>query len=104
MLGPLFAIQEEEKDFLADRHKKLGIECVACHGEGAPAAPASGKACLACHKSLEAVAEKTKDYTLNPHDNHMTQSSNLECTQCHNGHKPTTPACHQCHQGMIFNG
>ena len=96
------AIAQEESAFTADRHKKLGISCEACHGEAQPKTDASGQACLPCHKSMEAVAEKTKDFERNPHQNHVTESSDLECTECHHGHKADTPLCHRCHIGMKF--
>ena len=96
------AITQEKESFLADRHQKREVECKACHGEGEPKALESGKSCLVCHKSLEAVAERTKDFEKNPHNNHITQVSDVECNQCHNGHKETTPLCHQCHEGMTF--
>ncbi len=96
------AIAQEGSASTADRHKKRDITCNACHGEEQPKTPALAEACLTCHNSLEAVAEKTKDFDKNPHKNHLTESSDLECTQCHHGHKADTPICHQCHEGMKF--
>ena len=95
-------LAEEKGSFTVDRHKSRGLTCTACHGEEQPKAAASAKACMACHKSLEAVAERTAAFEPNPHSNHLTQSSDVECTQCHHGHKDDTPVCHQCHQGMQF--
>jgi hypothetical protein len=111
IIGTLFAVQEEKKEeeakvFTSDLHKKQGIECVACHGVATPTAPVdpvSGKVCLVCHESIDAVAEKTQNYMPNPHRNHITETSNIECTECHHGHKEDTPTCFQCHQGMPFN-
>ncbi len=96
------AADEEKKAVTADRHKERGLACDACHAEAQPTTPASGQACLKCHKSLEAVAERTKDFERNPHQNHITDSSDVECTQCHFGHKDDVPLCHQCHSGMEF--
>jgi fumarate reductase flavoprotein subunit len=95
-------IAQEKEAFSADRHKERGLACDACHGEAQPATPAPAKACLTCHESLEAVAERTKDFERNPHNNHLTEASDVECTQCHHGHKTDTPVCHQCHEGMKF--
>lgn len=95
------AIAQDKNSFTADRHKKHNMTCDACHKESQPKA-AAAQACLTCHKSLEAVAEKTKDFEKNPHKNHLTETSDLECTQCHHGHKADTPLCHQCHEGMKF--
>ena len=108
IIGTLFAVQEEKPEgeapvFSADLHQKQGINCVACHGEGEPAAPVPGKVCLVCHESLEAVAEKTAAYMPNPHSNHITETTVVECTECHNGHKANNPTCDQCHPGMPFN-
>lgn len=95
-------LAEEKSNFTADRHKGRGLSCTACHGEEQPKAAAPAKSCLSCHKSLEAVAERTAAYEPNPHSNHLTQSSDIECTQCHYGHKEDSPVCHQCHQGLQF--
>jgi len=95
-------IAEEKETFTADSHKSRGVTCVVCHGEEQPKAAAPAKACLACHESLKVVAEKASNIEPNPHSNHLTQSSDVECTQCHQGHKADTPLCHQCHQGMQF--
>jgi len=96
------AVAQEAGAVTADRHKKRGMECTGCHGEAQPKAAAPKKACLACHTSLEAVAERTKDYERNPHKNHLTEASDVECTDCHHGHQADTPLCHQCHEGMKF--
>jgi hypothetical protein len=96
------AVAGDKATFTADRHKALNIGCAACHGEEKPKSAASEKACLTCHKSLEAVAEKTMDYNKNPHKNHLTEASDLECTQCHYGHKADIPVCNSCHQGIKF--
>lgn len=97
------AVAEKKDSFSADRHQKRGVSCAACHqGEEQPKTAASQKGCLACHTSLEAVAEKSKDYTVNPHSNHLIDSSDVECTECHQGHKADTPVCNRCHTGFEF--
>jgi hypothetical protein len=95
-----FAITQEKTTFTADRHKERGLKCEACHKEAQPKKPASAEACLGCHKSLEAVAGRTKDYNANPHQNHITESGDVVCTQCHQGHKADVLLCNNCHQGM----
>jgi hypothetical protein len=94
--------QEEKGGFTADRHKGRGMSCIGCHKEEQPKTAAPAKSCIACHKSLQAVAERTKDFTPNPHENHIISSSDVECTQCHQGHKADTIMCHSCHAGMEF--
>ncbi len=102
MLCAASAIAQDKNAFTADRHKSRGLSCDACHGEAQPKSAAPAKSCLNCHQSLEAVAEKTMDRRYNPHKNHLTASYDVECTQCHNGHKADTPACWQCHEGLTF--
>lgn len=94
--------QEKAKSFTADRHKERGMACVGCHKEEQPKTAAEAASCLACHKSLESVGERTKDFVQNPHQNHITDSSDVQCTQCHQSHKEDTILCHNCHAGMKF--
>jgi hypothetical protein len=105
MMGMLWmvpAVGQANDTFTADRHKERSLACDSCHKEPQPKTPASGEACLACHKSIEAVSERTKHFVTNPHDNHITASSDVECTQCHHGHKADVPLCNQCHAGFKF--
>ncbi len=95
-------VSQEKKLFTADRHKERGLTCAACHKEEQPKTAASEEACLSCHKSLEAVAERTKDFQINPHSNHLIDSSDIACTACHQGHKADMLACDQCHTGLRF--
>jgi hypothetical protein len=97
-----FTIAKDKDAFTADRHKDRKLDCAACHGEATPKTAAPAKSCLTCHQSLEAVAERTKDFVRNPHKNHLMEAADVECTQCHNGHKADTPVCNTCHQGIKF--
>ena len=98
----------QEKKPTADRHKERGVTCSVCHdGEVEPKSAASPKSCLTCknHGSLNVVAERTnmdKGYKFNPHNNHILESNDLECTQCHQAHKDETIVCYNCHQAMKF--
>jgi hypothetical protein len=96
------AITQEKKLFTADRHKERGLTCAACHKEEQPKTAASEGACLTCHNSIEAIAERTKDFERNPHKNHVTDSSDIACTACHQGHKANISLCDQCHAGLKF--
>jgi len=103
LLGIGIVVSQDKKAPLADRHKDRGLPCSVCHGgEDAPTTAASGKSCLICHNSLAAVADRTKGFVSNPHKNHLTEANDLECTQCHKGHKEDTILCHRCHAGMKF--
>lgn len=95
-------VAEEKVPFTADIHKDKGTACDACHKTQPPKALTTSESCLACHKSLEAVAEKTQDYSPNPHKNHLTDSQDVDCLECHHGHKADTPKCTECHGGMTF--
>ena len=100
-------IQEGKKP-TADRHKDRGVTCSVCHdGEAEPKAAASPKSCLTCknHGSWNMVADRTnadKGFKFNPHHNHILETNDLECTQCHQAHKDDTVVCYRCHSGMKF--
>lgn len=96
------ALTEDKKTTTADGHKDRGLKCAACHKEDAPKTAASGASCLVCHQSMESVAERTKDFDKNPHKNHLVDSSDIACTDCHQGHKANKLACDQCHSGLTF--
>jgi fumarate reductase flavoprotein subunit len=88
----------DQKTPLADKHKALGLSCDACHGTGKKKAVPMEK-CLGCHESYPKVAERTKQLEPNPHDNHLVD---LECSKCHQGHKPQVNYCQTCHADMEF--
>jgi fumarate reductase flavoprotein subunit len=79
----------------------LGLKCDACHGEGKKQ-PVKSEKCLGCHQSFEEVAKRTQDIVPNPHSNHITESGDLECTQCHQGHKADIIYCANCHSNISF--
>ncbi len=85
-------------DFLADRHAARGIACTACHGDQAPApgAKVAMAQCLACHESIDKVAERSKARNVdpNPHYNHLV---GLNCLECHRGHQEGAYLCSGCH-------
>ena len=84
--------------YLAGRHTERGVACASCHGIDAPAAGAAVKqeACLACHVSLDQVAERTKARKLDP-DPHYNHLVGLDCLECHRGHRPSVNMCASCH-------
>jgi hypothetical protein len=102
MIWIAFAAAQEKRPFTADRHKALKIACAGCHQEAKPEKAAPAEACLKCHQSLDGVAERTKNLKPNPHKNHLTEGSDVECTQCHLGHKADTLICNQCHGEITF--
>jgi hypothetical protein len=102
MIWTCYVVAQEKRPFTADRHKALKIACVGCHGEEDPKKPATAEACSKCHQSLEAVAERTKNLKPNPHHNHLTEGSEVACTQCHASHKADDIICERCHSGLKF--
>lgn len=82
---------------LADRHASRGIKCNSCHTQEPPSTKNTGmKNCLACHGSTYAIlAKRTAKKEINFHDTHVGE---VECKECHNGHKPSQLLCDQCHE------
>ena len=83
---------------LADAHQALEVTCENCHGTG-PKKTVPMEKCLSCHVSYAKVAAQTAALEPNPHDNHLID---LECSKCHQGHKPLVNYCRTCHAGMEF--
>jgi len=85
---------KDTKPLLADKHKAAGIECVSCHGKNVKDI-VTNQSCLACHGSFEKLGEQTKDMHLNPHKS--PHFLDLDCSSCHDGHKPLKNFCQDCH-------
>ena len=101
LLSSQLASGEQSRPFTSDRHLASGLKCEDCHGEGKKQ-PVKGEKCLECHQSLEEVAKRTQDIKPNPHANHITANVDLDCTECHKGHKANVVYCDTCHKGMTF--
>lgn len=85
-----------EGPFLADRHVKAGVQCSGCHKENPPAKKVKTSQCQSCHGDYSKLKERTKDMKPNNvHDNHLGE---LDCRECHQGHKADKLVCSQCHQ------
>lgn len=55
--------------------------------------------CLQCHASYEALAEKTKDFVVNPHYSHLGE---VDCEECHLPNKNKAELmCNTCHKFEI---
>lgn len=82
--------------FLADRHARRQVSCVACHEVAAPqpGAKVDNAKCLTCHKSADEVAKRTQKMDPNPHYNHLV---GLRCQECHRGHQKSVNMCASCH-------
>ena len=68
---------------------------IACH-KTAPKAGAKVKkqVCQGCH-SYEQLAKQTAKVEPNPHYSHL---GDVNCTDCHKGHKKSELMCNSCHQ------
>ncbi|MBM6704457.1 cytochrome c3 family protein [Sutterella massiliensis] len=83
--------------FTADRHLGYGLKCETCHksaGMPQPGARVSKDTCKSCHDPAE-LAKKTAKLDQNPHYNHL---GDVNCTECHKGHQPSTLMCNDCHK------
>ncbi len=85
--------QSGRDGFLAGRHTATGMDCAACH-KGSPEKKPSMTVCLECHGPYDKLAAKGEKLEPNPHMSHLGE---LECDNCHHGHKPSTDYCAQCH-------
>jgi hypothetical protein len=84
-----------DSPLLADKHKKIGVDCQSCHQENPPGKTTPMQVCLECHGGDYAkLAEQTKKVAPNPHDSHL---GSAKCEFCHHGHKPSEYYCAQCH-------
>ncbi|MDR3670721.1 MAG: cytochrome c3 family protein [Holophaga sp.] len=85
--------------FMASGHVDKRIGCSGCHGATFPMKgdTVENEACLACHGSYEALAEKSRvkdPKGLNPHKSHLGV---IACTVCHFGHQKSVVYCRDCH-------
>ncbi|MEF2074182.1 cytochrome c3 family protein [Consotaella aegiceratis] len=94
------AHKEETKKGFSSKPAKA--KCTDCHENDKPEEAPPYGICLTCHKSYEALAEKSSKLDPNPHDNHYILDSEPDCDECHMGHKVREPICVDCHEGMVF--
>lgn len=94
---PLLLDSAQAAELGADRHQAAGVKCEACHGPDAskPATP-DFAVCTGCHKVDELVKKTAKVKPANPHTS-PHYGNELECTNCHAMHSPSTDYCAQCH-------
>lgn len=82
--------------FLADRHAAKGLACSSCHKETPPAKRVKTEQCQTCHGDYATLAKRTAAMKpSNVHENHL---GDLDCRECHQGHKADKLACAECHQ------
>jgi hypothetical protein len=84
-------------DFLGDRHKAAGLDCKDCHGDKDKRDGVDMDKCLSCHESYAKLklSPRTAKFHPNPHDGHFVD---LDCNNCHHGHKAAENYCDQCHK------
>ena len=84
--------------FLADRHVERGVNCQSCHGQSAPA-KVPMQTCLGCHGgSYAKLASRTEDRDMNFHASHIDE---VNCSECHQGHRQSQLVCNQCHEFKV---
>ena len=92
------------------QHQMFAKDCAICHtqenavGGNAFVTP-SDKACLTCHQSYEALADKTKNLNNgepNPHASHH-YGKGIACTACHGEHTQGKVYCNNCHDFKYSN-
>ncbi|WP_158262698.1 cytochrome c3 family protein [Photobacterium sanctipauli] len=93
---------------LKPHHKALQLECANCHDNAKEGEykRLETEDCLQCHKSREAVADRTQfmDVNLtNPH-NSLHDRLDLDCYECHAEHKPSQNLCSFCHKTDSWMG
>lgn len=90
---------------LKPQHQAAAKDCAVCHTQenavnGNAFVTPNNKACLTCHQSYEALAQRTAKLPNgepNPHASHH-YGSGISCTACHSEHKPAQQAyCNNCH-------
>ena len=96
-LMTLTAAMAAPPPFLADKHKDLGLACKDCHGEADKADGVAMEQCLSCHESWDKLKKAPRAVKLhrNPHDGHYPD---LDCNNCHHGHKAMENYCDNCHK------
>lgn len=95
VMGLAFSASAESQTSTAEKHLQAGLACTACHGSDKPGSVPMEK-CLSCHGPYEALAKRTAQLPRNPHDSHFGE---LDCNECHHGHKPNSNYCGTCHPG-----
>ena len=93
LLGMATPAMAQGHGLLIDKHAAAGVSCQACHGEAAFTEPVAMQVCTDCHGSYAQLAAMTP-WEPNPHHSHMGE---VECSLCHNIHKPSVSFCDQCH-------
>lgn len=83
--------------FLAEQHINRGVACTSCH-QSQPQKEVTAKTCQSCHGEYDKLVKLTDKLEINPHESHLGEP---DCTDCHHGHKKSTPACKQCHDFAI---
>ena len=84
-------------NFLADKHIASGLACNDCHEDKDKKDGVEMDKCLNCHESYAKLklSPRTQKLNPNPHDGHFVD---LDCNNCHHGHKVAENYCDQCHK------
>lgn len=82
----------------ADKHAAKGITCQMCHGQNNQIKEPGINQCKTCHTPKD-LAKKTKPKSTGDRNPHYSPhyEDQLDCTNCHHGHKEFEDFCNQCH-------
>ncbi len=80
----------------AELHAQKNVACASCHRESPPAKKVKTAQCMTCHGDYAQLADRTRAMT--PNNVHANHLGDIDCSECHAGHKEKKIACDECHQ------
>ena len=85
-----------------DMMHKHNLPCNTCHGKQI-GSPVSADQCRQCHKNLYKEGPILKNGEANPHVSIHYEPKTVDCSNCHQEHKPSKNYCTACHaDGLGF--
>lgn len=80
-------------------HEKLNFDCKSCHKEANEKdyKALSVNECLSCHKSYEALAERSGHLGYDDNIHASPHYPKMDCNLCHSTHKQSKNYCVMCH-------
>ena len=84
---------------IKSHHDKLGFDCKNCHKQADPKdyKALSADECLSCHKSYDALAERSGHLEYDDNVHASPHYPKMDCNLCHRSHKPSQNYCVMCH-------
>ena len=84
---------------IKSHHDKLGFDGKNCHKQADPKdyKALSADECLSCHKSYDALAERSGHLGYDDNVHASPHYPKMDCNLCHRSHKPSQNYCVMCH-------